>query len=69
MLAGVALAGFAHRAVRSIALWRRRLLSLMIAPAVWAFDTLGHATNGTFPEGGPAPVAGFAGGPGGFGAR
>ncbi|HEY0361840.1 MAG TPA: glycosyltransferase family 39 protein [Solirubrobacteraceae bacterium] len=36
---------------------------LLIAPASWAVQTLGHATNGTFPAGGPAQV-GFGGGPG-----
>jgi 4-amino-4-deoxy-L-arabinose transferase-like glycosyltransferase len=36
---------------------------LLIAPAVWAVQTLGHATNGTFPAGGPAS-AGFGGFPG-----
>ncbi len=45
--------------------------ALLLAPSVWAVDTLGHATNGTFPEGGPASVqtAGGAGGFGGFGGR
>jgi hypothetical protein len=45
--------------------------ALLLAPSVWAIDTLGHATNGTFPEGGPANVqrsgGGRFGGPGGFG--
>jgi 4-amino-4-deoxy-L-arabinose transferase-like glycosyltransferase len=41
---------------------------LLIAPAAWAVDTLGHATSGTFPEGGPANVQ-SAGGAGGFGGR
>jgi 4-amino-4-deoxy-L-arabinose transferase-like glycosyltransferase len=36
---------------------------LLIAPASWAVQTLGHATNGTFPAGGPAQVS-FGGGPG-----
>jgi 4-amino-4-deoxy-L-arabinose transferase-like glycosyltransferase len=40
---------------------------LLIAPATWAADTLGHATSGTFPAGGPV-TAGF-GGPGGGGRR
>jgi 4-amino-4-deoxy-L-arabinose transferase-like glycosyltransferase len=40
---------------------------LLLAPGAWAVDTLGHATNGTFPAGGPATTA-FAGGPGGGGA-
>jgi 4-amino-4-deoxy-L-arabinose transferase-like glycosyltransferase len=39
---------------------------LMFAPASWSFQTLGHATQGTFPAGGPANAAGgFGGGPGG----
>jgi 4-amino-4-deoxy-L-arabinose transferase-like glycosyltransferase len=29
---------------------------LLLAPGTWAFETLGHATSGTFPEGGPADV-------------
>jgi 4-amino-4-deoxy-L-arabinose transferase-like glycosyltransferase len=52
--------------------------ALLLAPAVWALDTLGHATSGTFPAGGPASIeaaGGFGGparfrgfgGPGGFG--
>jgi 4-amino-4-deoxy-L-arabinose transferase-like glycosyltransferase len=46
---------------------------LLLAPASWAVQTLGHATNGTFPAGGPSLV-GFGAGPGrggrggGFGA-
>jgi 4-amino-4-deoxy-L-arabinose transferase-like glycosyltransferase len=46
------------------------LVALFIAPAAWAGQTLGHATNGTFPAGGPSSVAaggfgGRGGGPGG----
>jgi 4-amino-4-deoxy-L-arabinose transferase-like glycosyltransferase len=37
---------------------------LLLAPASWAVQTLGHATEGTFPAGGPSQV-GFGGGPGG----
>ena len=37
---------------------------LLLAPASWAVQTLGHATNGTFPAGGPSQV-GFGGGGGG----
>jgi hypothetical protein len=37
---------------------------LLLAPGAWAAQTLGHATNGTFPAGGPATTA-SAGGPGG----
>ena len=39
---------------------------LLLAPASWAVQTLGHSTTGTFPAGGPAQV-GFGGGPGGGG--
>ena len=43
---------------------------LLLAPATWAAETLGHATNGTFPAGGPATMGGGfggrAGGPPGF---
>jgi 4-amino-4-deoxy-L-arabinose transferase-like glycosyltransferase len=43
------------------------LAVLFIAPAAWAAQTLGHATEGTFPAGGPtaASAGGFGGGPGG----
>ncbi|HWF34780.1 MAG TPA: glycosyltransferase family 39 protein [Solirubrobacteraceae bacterium] len=44
------------------------LAALLAAPATWAAETLGHATNGTFPTGGPAAAL-QAGGPGGPGAR
>jgi 4-amino-4-deoxy-L-arabinose transferase-like glycosyltransferase len=47
------------------------LVLLLIAPATWAVQTLGHATSGTFPAGGPetAVVGGRpgGGGPGGGG--
>jgi 4-amino-4-deoxy-L-arabinose transferase-like glycosyltransferase len=36
---------------------------LLLAPASWAVQTLGHSTNGTFPAGGPSQV-GFGGGAG-----
>jgi 4-amino-4-deoxy-L-arabinose transferase-like glycosyltransferase len=36
---------------------------LLLAPASWAVQTLGHATEGTFPAGGPAQT-GLGGGPG-----
>jgi 4-amino-4-deoxy-L-arabinose transferase-like glycosyltransferase len=61
-LAVLALLAFSSRAVRVGALVAV-LAALLAAPAVWAFDTLGHATSGTFPAGGPASIA--AGGPGG----
>jgi hypothetical protein len=42
---------------------------LLIAPAVWSVQTLGHATSGTFPTGGSASqgMGGRFGGGGGFG--
>jgi 4-amino-4-deoxy-L-arabinose transferase-like glycosyltransferase len=72
-LAAIALLASGSRAVR-VAAVALALAALLIAPAAWAFDTLGHATSATFPEGGPASVAaGGFGGPGagfgGFGAR
>jgi 4-amino-4-deoxy-L-arabinose transferase-like glycosyltransferase len=54
--------------------WRTAALiggfaALLIAPAIWSVQTLGHATSGTFPAGGPASQAtgGGMGGPGGGG--
>jgi 4-amino-4-deoxy-L-arabinose transferase-like glycosyltransferase len=42
--------------------------ALLIAPATWATETLGHATSSTFPAGGPASQGfGGGGGPGGGG--
>jgi 4-amino-4-deoxy-L-arabinose transferase-like glycosyltransferase len=41
--------------------------ALLIAPAVWSAQTLGHATNGTFPLGGSQSAA-MGGGPGAAGA-
>ena len=40
------------------------LAALLAAPATWAAETVGHATNGTFPTGGPASASIGAGGPG-----
>jgi 4-amino-4-deoxy-L-arabinose transferase-like glycosyltransferase len=37
--------------------------AVLAAPATWAAETLGHATSGTFPAGGPVSAEG--GGPGG----
>jgi 4-amino-4-deoxy-L-arabinose transferase-like glycosyltransferase len=72
-LAVLALVAFSSRAVRMAAVGAA-LAALLAAPSVWAFDTLGHATSGTFPAGGPtsAETLGFGGpggGRGGFGAR
>jgi 4-amino-4-deoxy-L-arabinose transferase-like glycosyltransferase len=45
--------------------------ALLIAPAAWSVQTLGHATSGTFPAGGSATASfgGGGGGPGGGGFR
>ncbi len=51
--------------VRGVAL-AAALGALLIAPASWATQTLGHATSSTFPAGGPASQ-GMGGGPGGGG--
>jgi 4-amino-4-deoxy-L-arabinose transferase-like glycosyltransferase len=46
------------------------LAALFAAPATWAAETLGHATSGTFPTGGPASaLTGGSGGPSGAGGR
>ncbi len=72
-LAAFMLVAFSSRTVRVVALGAA-LAALLVAPAVWAVDTLGHATSGTFPAGGPtsAETVGFGGpggGRGGFGGR
>jgi hypothetical protein len=69
LAAAVALVALRTRPVRA-AILAAALGLLALAPASWAVQTLGHATNGTFPAGGPAS-AGFGGpggrgGPGGF---
>ena len=44
------------------------MATLLIAPATWSVQTLGHAASGTFPAGGPASAGmGGMGGPGGGG--
>ncbi len=63
-LACVALLLSADRRVRTGAV-AGAVAVLLIAPAVWSVDTLGHATSGTFPAGGPASLADAMGGPGG----
>ena len=67
-LAVLALVAFSSRTVR-IAAIGVALAALLAAPSVWAVDTLGHATSGTFPAGGPASVenGGPGSGAGGFG--
>ncbi len=67
VLAVVALALSSSGPTRTVALLGA-LAVLLLAPATWAFDTLGHATNGTFPEGGPADVRSAFGGSGPGGA-
>jgi 4-amino-4-deoxy-L-arabinose transferase-like glycosyltransferase len=64
VLAAIALALRIPRRVRAVAL-AAVLGALALAPATWAVQTLGHATSGTFPAGGPS-AQGFGGGPGGF---
>jgi len=73
LLAAIALFAFRDRVVRIAALGAA-LAALLIAPGAWAFDTLGYATSGTFPSGGPVSAssdgAPFGGrGFGRFGAR
>ncbi|HEX5927529.1 MAG TPA: glycosyltransferase family 39 protein [Baekduia sp.] len=51
--------------VRGVAL-SVALGALLIAPASWATQTLGHATSSTFPAGGPASQGMSGGGPGGM---
>ena len=41
------------------------LAAALVGPAIWSVQTLGHATSGTFPAGGPASAGGGFGGPGG----
>ena len=58
ILLALALAPRVRIAVLSVA-----LVGLLAAPATWAAETVTHATNGTFPTGGPSSAA--AGSPGG----
>ncbi|MGH7786343.1 MAG: hypothetical protein ACRERC_05715, partial [Candidatus Binatia bacterium] len=44
------------------------VMALLVAPAIWSVQTLGHATSGTFPAGGSASAAAGSG-MGGGGAR
>ena len=69
IMMGVALTAPFAGLARAIAL-AVVMAALLAAPASWAAQTLGHATNGTFPEGGPASVGMIGGPPGGgrFGA-
>ncbi len=72
-ITAVVLANPGGRRVRSAAI-ATALAVLMLAPATWAVQTLGHATSSTFPAGGPASASmggpgGGGGGPGGGGFR
>ncbi|WCB92151.1 hypothetical protein DSM104299_00837 [Baekduia alba] len=70
IVAGVAgaavLAAKVPTKVRGIAL-AVALGAMLIAPASWSAQTLGHATSTTFPAGGPSSQGGFGGAPGGGG--
>jgi hypothetical protein len=55
--AGAVLLAFNLSAGARAALLGITLAALLAAPAVWAAETLGHATNGTFPAGGPATAS------------
>ena len=71
VLAAATLASASAPRLRKAAL-AAALAALLLAPAAWSVQTLGHATSGTFPAGGPADASGggalpggLAGGPGG----
>ncbi|MGO8905231.1 MAG: ArnT family glycosyltransferase [Solirubrobacteraceae bacterium] len=59
--AALALSAFESSRVRMVAL-ATAVAALLLAPSIWAVDTLGYATSGTFPSGGPASVATAGGG-------
>jgi hypothetical protein len=65
VLAALALAASGARRVRLLGAGAA-MAAFLIAPAVWALDTLGYATSATFPSGGPATVQT---GPGGASGR
>jgi 4-amino-4-deoxy-L-arabinose transferase-like glycosyltransferase len=67
-IAGVALLAICEPRIRTVALCAA-IAALLIGPAIWAFDTLGYVTQGTFPSGGPAAddIAAGGGFGGGFG--
>jgi 4-amino-4-deoxy-L-arabinose transferase-like glycosyltransferase len=63
VLAALALAASGARRVRLLTAGAA-MGALLLAPAVWAVDTVGYATSATFPAGGPALVpTGPGGGP------
>jgi 4-amino-4-deoxy-L-arabinose transferase-like glycosyltransferase len=62
--AALVLGAFTDQAIRTAAL-SCAAVALLIAPGVWAVDTLGYATSATFPSGGPQSALTAGGGPGG----
>jgi 4-amino-4-deoxy-L-arabinose transferase-like glycosyltransferase len=64
-VAALALVALGSRRARLVAA-AAAIAALLLAPSVWAVDTLGHATSSTFPEGGPGNVQTLVRG---FGAR
>ncbi len=60
-VAALALVALGSRRARLVAA-TAAIGALLLAPSVWAVDTLGHATSSTFPEGGPANVQTVGGG-------
>ena len=68
--AAVAVLTFGREQLRAVAL-AGALAVLMVAPATWSVQTLGHATSSTFPAGGPVTASfgppGGSPGPGGGG--
>jgi 4-amino-4-deoxy-L-arabinose transferase-like glycosyltransferase len=65
VISSLALVLGGRRAVRLCALGGA-LGALLLAPSIWALDTLGYATSSTFPSGGPQGLSMGAGaGPGG----
>src|SRR4051794_5542529 len=66
LAAAAALALSANQRIRNVAI-ATALATLLMAPAAWSVQTLGHAASGTFPAGGPANAGGGFGGPGGGG--
>jgi 4-amino-4-deoxy-L-arabinose transferase-like glycosyltransferase len=68
VLAALAIVVSARAAIRRLALVGA-LGAFLLGPAIWSFDTLGHATSGTFPAGGPVSAQTAAGAPGQAGGR
>lgn len=68
VLCALAILLSAHATILRLAL-AGALGALLLGPAIWSFDTLGHATSGTFPAGGPVTAQAGAGAPGPGGGR